>query len=266
MSDKRVSNGSNLLWSIIVLIACLSFIYMIFFRYQKPTWVDAATENSITKQPNLVDTERNDTWPAVSAWSLMQVQIAADTQQDQDQPIQPLQEEPAQPINTNPAPVQQVWWPVVEQWKTFFSVQDLFAEAHVETDGMIPLSGTFLWEWALRSLVDFGLIWQESYVLKTVKNSHFAYLWSFASNTIPLLGQLWWNIVEITDKNSIQEHSLYWDRIRFLNTERYKDLEKVIYIVFFDQTNDAWFVQMDRDQYYASKPSTQALFDPWYDW
>lgn len=145
----------------------------------------------------------------------------------------------------------------------------------------IPLSWTFTWEGELRSLRDFELLWQERYIQKTVYNSHFAYLWDFASwfryqdprsfsneqraELIPGLEKMDGSLVAITDKISIQENWLYWDRIWFLNTQQYDDLNKVVYIVFFNQSSDAWFVQIDRDRYYESKSTIQSMFAEWYD-
>ncbi len=283
MQEKNAIEWSDILWSIVVLVAVLAFLYMIFFGIEKPQVSLGASEQQIVepqwerdKQDLWTQWEGTDTiiWTSLDEPSslesqstpIAQVQIAWLKLADDwtvwwtDWALPWSWSE----WSTNWS--SSTWWVLVAHGKTFFSVQELFQEANEKSDGMIPLSWTFVWEWALRSLVDFGLIWQEQYVLKTIENTHFAYLWSFSSRHIPLLESLWWNIVEITDKNYIHENGLFWDKIWFLNTQRYKDLEKVIYLVFFHQTNDVRFVQMDRDHYYASKETTQKIFDMWYDW
>lgn len=255
--EKKTNDWSQILWSLVVLVAVLAFLYTIFFWIEKPAPSQAlVSSNTVVDWYELWNAEE----PIVETGQpiIQQVQIQAEDDIASVPETQPVQPAPTKTIiNSNP---------VVEQWKTFFSVQDLFNTVEVSPDWQVPLSWTFLWEWSLRSLVDFGLIGQEEYVLKTIFNSHFAYLWSFDNENIPLLDNLGWNIVEITEKNDIQGHGLFWDRIRFLNTDRYKKFEKVIFIVFFDKTNDARFVQLDRDRYYAAKLLIRNTFDQRYDW
>lgn len=262
---KQKNEWWQILWSLVVLVAILAFIYTIFFWIEKPDLSKTSSLDDFSKKNENVNIVYVQETAFEEGWF---EERAPEGETKETQPV--IQKVKIQEESSAREPV----WkkvttnndPVVEQWKTFFSVQELFSNVEVPKDGMIPLSGTFLREWNLRSLVDFKMIEDSKYVLKTVYNSHFVYLWAYDKKTIPWIDELGWNIVEITDKKDIQWHGLFWDRIWFINTERYKAFDKVIFIVFFDKTNDARFIQMDRDRYYSAKPLIRRTFDQWYDW
>jgi len=260
---NKTNEWWQILWSLAVLIATLAFIYTIFYGVEKPTPSAAnadgfsKNEQTIVIQPLTFEGLENESfeeWQFI-AWNPPEEEKQNTIQEES------LIQEPSQDIENKLQEEQGLLWAETSGGKTFFSVQDLFSDVQVNEDGIVPLSWTFLREWNLRSLVDLELLWEEKYVLKTIENAHFAYLWSFDNKSIPWIAWLWWNIVEINDKNNIQWHGLFWDRIRFINTERYKAFDKVLFIVFFDVTSDAWFVQMDHDHYYSAKSAKNSVGD-----
>jgi len=267
MSTKKKDASSG--WrSLIVLCASLVLVYTVFFWYQQPidpllqagaTMIEWSYEPAPWAEEDLevrqeikeVEAEKSD------SAEIAQVQIAEGT------PTNPVKVTP-----TNQIP------PTSSHWKQFYSFQELFNKEESSSpvaiaqpwSTRIPLANTYERIWDLRSIVDFGLQEEVEYVLKTVQNTHYVYLWKRDSLTIPQILALWWTVVEIEGKNAINQHSLFGDRVMKISTERYDTkFKKVIFVVFFAQTRDAWFVQVDQDYYENHANGIRSLFDERYD-
>jgi hypothetical protein len=76
---------------------------------------------------------------------------------------------------------------------------------------------------------------------------------------------LGWNIVEIADKSAINYHRLFWDRIQFINLPDYEGV-KVLMLVWFEDQDDTWFLQIDFDTYYDQKADLQQTMGQFYNW
>ena len=150
--------------------------------------------------------------------------------------------------------------------KTFYSFDDLFGEdmGQVEVENVLPLEWTFQRYGVLESMEMLGITDNAKYILKDNNNTHFVYLGNFSEAiTMPVLQQ-WWNVVEIADKNDINQNVLLGDLVRFVNLPQFENI-KVLVFVTFEQTNDTRFLQIDYDHRYKSKKEIQAMFDKRYD-
>ena len=261
MSKKNDAASS---WrSLVVLCASLVLVYTVFFWYQQPIdpllQATAGTESfepapwaeSEDEQPvdNVVEP------PAEESTQIAQVKVADDSAEANE--ALPVVDDTPTPTPTS----------VSVEGKQFHSFQELFDQGSSPSiTQQIPLSNTYVWTWNLRSIVDFGMNDQVEYILKTVQNTHYVYLWKRDLVEIPKILEMGWTVVEIEGKNAINQHSLFGDRVMLINTERYDvTFQKVIFIVFFEQTRDAWFVQVDQDYYENHADDIRKLFDQRYD-
>jgi hypothetical protein len=98
-------------------------------------------------------------------------------------------------------------------------------------------------------------------------NTHFVFLDRLqdAQMVMATVAAKWWNIVEISDEIAIKQHQLFGDKVWYINLPQFENI-KVLMIVFFEQRDDAWFVQVDHDIYYQRKSALLATFDTRYDW
>ena len=117
----------------------------------------------------------------------------------------------------------------------------------------------------MKSLATLGLTVDAKYILKNNLNTHFVYLGTFDKSLDSVVLPLGGNIVEIADKNAIKQHILFGDKIWFINLPEYENI-KVLMLVWFEDQDDTWFVQIDYDTYYQQKKSLQQTFCQYYTW
>lgn len=261
MSKKQGAASS---WrSIVVLAASLVLVYTIFFWYEQP--IQPLIQKAITVSADNFE----------PAWWAQEEERVAQAQQGSDEPDQ-WENEQIEIAQVQVAVDEHDEESSIDSWNTtqltvagkqFFSFQELFDQpAAVSAPDRIPLANTFERIGTLRSIADYGLEDEVAYVLKTVDNTHYVYLGKKESVTIPNILQMGGSVVAIEGKNAINQHSLFGDRVLLLTSPKYDEtLQKVIFIVFFAQTNDAWFVQVDSDYYEANAESIRATFDERYD-
>lgn len=145
--------------------------------------------------------------------------------------------------------------------KTFFSFDELFGEElnQVIVEDVVPLSGTHQWEGVITSMELLWLTDNAKYILKDNYNTHYVYLWEFTESiSSPVLLQ-GWNLVEIADKNDINQNVLFGDIVTFINMPDFEGV-KVLLLVTFKERNDTWFLQVDHDRRYDLKKDLQAMF------
>lgn len=269
MSKKQGAASS---WrSIVVLAASLVLVYTIFFWYEQP--IQPLIQKAIT-----VSAENFEPAPRAEEEELMaqsapeQPAPSNDTEEVEIAQVQ-IAEDNKDAIavggdqNTSQDADQEQQGQITVAGKQFFSFQELFDQpAAVTAPDRVPLANTFERIGTLRSIADYGLEDEVEYVLKTVDNTHYVYLGQKQSVTIPNILQMGWSVVAIEGKNAINQHSLFGDRVLVLNSPQYDETyQKVIFIVFFAQTGDAWFVQVDSDYYEANAEIVRATFDERYD-
>jgi hypothetical protein len=139
----------------------------------------------------------------------------------------------------------------------------LFRAEQVNTTDVYDLEWTWKWEGDLKSLVFVWLVWYKKYTLKNIDNTHFILLDSLPVDFQASIVAKWWNVVEITDKSTINELQLFGDSVRYINLPSYEWI-KVLQLVFIDDT--IWYMQVDHEIYQQRKQQFIDIFDPWFDW
>ena len=241
---KKKTEVSSVSWSMGVLVTVLVFIYLVFFGVHGETVEDTVKELELEmaiEQQQQVE-KREDTnmnWP-------QKIKIASVVETIGESEI------------VSPAPQNTAG-------KQFYSVQELFAPDQIDTSWVIMLDPEmWLREWYMKSLHAAGLGNYGKYILKDMDNTHYVFLGSFDIRQLPtLIGSLWWNVVEISDENAINQHNLFWETVVFINLPAYQDI-KVLMVIVFDGGDDVWFMQIDKDVYYEKKSDFTEIFGRWY--
>lgn len=149
--------------------------------------------------------------------------------------------------------------------RDFHSFEELFSDIPQDS-GQIDLQGTWKREGFMKSLAATELDQYASYILKDMQNTHYVFLGDVdLSNWRTTIQTKWGNIVAIEDKNAISQHQLRGDKVWFINLPEYQGI-KVLLLVFFEDGQDVWFMQIDHDTYYADKEQFTKRFASWYTW
>lgn len=246
-------------WSLGMLVVTLIFIYVIFF-WVKGADIKAEIASLTTSGSTL--TIWTSTWwvlhNKISSWTSSVWEIVEDWAKNDR--------------------VAMATWGVLFQEKTFFSVQELFnQEEEIPEEEMILLRSDMrqrkpnipVYEAWLKSLESVGLQDFGKYILKDMQNTHYVYLGKRNKELLKeRLEQIvlpkWWNILEITDKNSIKQRSWIGDSVWEITTPYAEEKKKTLVILFPKGSDDIWFLQIDNEVLGQKKQEIQEMFGTWY--
>lgn len=145
--------------------------------------------------------------------------------------------------------------------RTFFSVQDLFGEdAPLASDDLV-LPGTRQFGSAIAALELMGMS-SPSPVLADERGILYTFLGNEPQALANSVLRLWWNIVEIGDKNDIHYHHLLGEKVQFVNLPMYAQKQVLLVVTF--QKGHTWFIQVPYSAWYSAKPLLQQRFESLY--
>lgn len=142
---------------------------------------------------------------------------------------------------------------IFETW-----LQDLQIEEQNIVWWKLILSWTQLYSWNTEILEKLWI--KAKYTLTDENNVFYSYLGSGQIDLTEAMKNLSWNLVEIKDKNIINQNMLFGDILTYINIPDYKGV-KTLFMVKFDNTGDLWLLQIDYDKYYKLKKHLKNLFN-----
>ena len=266
--------------AVLVLLAALVLIYIFYFATKGKRISDQADQ--IAQQQQQQEKEQSvNTWVLNQTWSGLLDDILADSWADSASSwdnqtwtnltwdeLKKKEEEELAFLESDS--VAHTWSAIltwthdsdVQSWKntdtqTSQQVKTEVKTQEVDTKNIRMLKWTQVYTWKLTILDELGL--KYDYILKDVNNVYFVKLSANFGNLDANTRKLWWNTVEIKDKNIINENMLFGDKVIYLNISKYYK-QKVFIVAKFDSVNEYWLVQVNFDRYYELKKYLKSLF------
>lgn len=273
--------AKSLLTSLLMLWLALFFVYIIFFGVHGEKMkqdLDFLHKHDLSLYPKAAFNTASVTTNVQSLWNSVRAEIKEDVAQVQQQAQQALVAQATQTMSQ--------WVSAFDEpGKKFHAVQALFSkESPVSTSsGNTPsvttnsapsshASGIYMlrdtWHWrpelpvaqaGMKSLDYLAISDDGEYILKNMDNTHFVKMTGLPNDLLSNVQRLWWNIVDISDKNTIQQNRLFGDKVRMISTPAYDPI-KVIMLVYFADKRDVRYLQVDKPIFEDRKSSLAETF------
>lgn len=251
--QKTVWESSLLWWTMFVLWVVMVFVYIIFFSLPNRPSITSAT---------WLYQEAEKSGPSAA---IVPLQIARWTQQSA-KPVFQTQQTTGVSWTSSQRLDDQRW----TKTPTYIvSTQQLFDPSYkplaqeqkpdLAPEQILSLAWTHHRKWVMKSA---KLLWFDGsiqYVLKNNDNTHFAYIGKQLPDIADALSDLSGKSIAFTSENDIHTHWLFGDTVAFLLVPQYIG-KKQLFLVYFSEARDRWFIQVDADIFETTKPLLRELF------